>query len=111
MYIHVYTGSPTASGTDGTLVSEEITSTLSAAAAIGATTITVASATNFYAGLTIMIGTESATISSVDYDTNVITLSAALTIAHSSTEAVANTAKESSPITTSSSITAGNGSG
>jgi len=111
VYIHVYTDSPTSGGTDGTQVSEEISTTLASAAAIADTTITVDDATNFYAALSIKIDSEIATISSVDYDTNVITLSADLTVAHSSSATVKSVANESSPITYSSSITAGSESG
>ena len=111
MYIHVYTDSPTSGGTDGTEVSEEISTTLASAAAISETTITVDDATNFYTGLKIKIDSEIATISSLDYDTNIITLSDALTVAHSSSATVKSVANESSPITYSSSVTAGNESG
>lgn len=97
MYLHIYKGTPTTGGTDGTLVSETISSTLSAATVVGATTITVASATNFnISGLAIKIGTESTTVTSVSG--NVITVPA-LTLVHAVGETVINTAAASSPIT------------
>jgi len=97
MYLHLYKNSPTAGGTDGQLVSETISSTLSATTAVGATEITVADAMNFNtSGLAIKIGTESTTVSSVSG--NVITVPA-LTAIHASGETVINTAAESNPIT------------
>jgi hypothetical protein len=98
MYIHYYKGSPTAGGTDGTLVSEETKTTLSAQAAIGATTIIVADAANFYTNLAIKIESETATVQSVDYATNIITLAGALGAQHASGATVINTSAESSPI-------------
>jgi hypothetical protein len=97
MYLHLYKNSPTAGGTDGQLVSETISSTLSAATIVGATTITVADATNFNtSGLAIKIGTESTTVTSVSG--NVITVPA-LTAIHANGETVINTAAGSNSIT------------
>jgi len=109
--IHVYGGTPTAGGTNGTLLSEEISSTLTVAASIGDLTITVEDATNFYADLVLRIETEVATVSSVDYSTNVITLTAVLTVAHNLGKTVINTASDSAPITSTDSVVAGNESG
>jgi hypothetical protein len=99
MFLHIYKNNPTAGGTDGTQVSETISSTLSAATTVGATTITVATADapNFnISGLAIKIGTESTAVTSVSG--NVITVPA-LTSIHASGETVINTAAGSNPIT------------
>lgn len=63
---------------------------LTAAAAMGATTITVADAGRLVNGDTITIAAEAATISSIDYATNVITLSAGLASAKSIGDIVAS---------------------
>jgi hypothetical protein len=63
---------------------------LTAASAMSATTITVSDAGRLIAGDTITIAAETATISSIDYATNVITLSAGLASAKSIGDAVAS---------------------
>jgi len=103
MYLHVYKNNPTDGGVDGSEVSETIESTLSSAAASGATTITVNDATGFhgaYGTRSALIGTETKTIASVNYDTNVITLSSALTAAHAIGETVINATADTNPIAT-----------
>jgi hypothetical protein len=107
MYIHLYKDTPTAGGIDGTLVSETIQSTLTAAAAVGATTITVANAVNFYTNLPIKIESEAATVQSVDYAAKTIALSATLTAAHASGVTVINTAAHSNPVTATVNATTG----
>ena len=62
--------------------------TLSAAAAAGATTITVAAVTNMEAGGKITVGAAQYTISSVNTSTKVVTLTSALSAAAASGDAV-----------------------
>ena len=62
--------------------------TLSAAAAVGATTVTVAAVTNMEAGGKMTIGTVTYTISSVNASTKVVSLTSALTAAAASGAAV-----------------------
>ena len=77
---------------EGYVLIKDVTTTLSVAASVDATSITVANAKGFNVGDTITIGTgataETNTIASVDYTTNTITLTAGLTNAHSAGEPV-----------------------
>lgn len=96
-YANFYMGTVTAGGTDGTPVSETYQTTLTASNLANDTVLTVASVTGFVAGMDIIVGSETKTISSIAGLQ--ITLSTALGSAHSSGETVKSSGAGSAPIT------------
>jgi hypothetical protein len=96
MYLHIRQNNPTAGGTDGQLVSETITTTLTANNTIGDTSIAVANSFGLTAGMVIKLSdTESTTISAVSGNT--LTVSA-LTATHVSGDTVINASAGTNPI-------------
>lgn len=90
LFLHMYKGSPTSGGTDGTQVSEHVETTVSGTNSSGQAVLNVADASKLVAGRVLKIGTggsqEIRIIQSIA--TNAITLTENLTYTHSNAEAV-----------------------